>query len=91
MKEGESKFELEAIEAAVEQIWADYDKDGSGHLSKDEAFPFITATLNRVEEGVAETATQEDYNQCFAQFDVDNNGTISRGEMAHFIKKLLGG
>ena len=42
-------------------------------------------------EGTELSTDQSAWDECFAEFDKDGNGTISRGEMAHFIKKLLDG
>ena len=77
------------INKCVDDIWAQYDKDNSGALDKEESRAFITATLTQMEQGDA-SFTEDDFNACFAEFDTDGNGTISRAEMAAFIKKVAG-
>ena len=81
--------DVEAVIAkCVDDIWAQYDKDGNGHLDKTEAKGFIEETLKSMGDGAS--FTEEDFNACFAEFDKDNSGTIEKTEMAVFIKKVAG-
>ena len=36
------------IRKCVDDIWAEYDKDNSGHLDKNEAKKFVKSTLNEM-------------------------------------------
>ena len=37
-----------------------------------------------------EELTEEDFDECFEEFDEDGNGTIDKAEMIEFIKKVAG-
>lgn len=55
----------------------------------------IKATMASVEEEIGNkdepyAFTEADFDEAFAEFDKDGNGTISRGEMVAFIKKTAG-
>ena len=75
------------IRKCVDDIWAEYDKDNSGALDKDETKEFVKNTLSEMGiNGEFET----DFDACFAEFDKDKSGTIEKDEMAVFIKKVAG-
>ena len=81
---------IEAVIAkCVEDIWNEYDKDGNGHLDKEEAKSFVKKTLVEAAGGEGDF-TDEDFDACFAEFDKDKSGTIEKEEMAVFIKKVAG-
>ena len=77
------------ISKCVEDIWAEYDKDKSGLLDKEETKLFVKSTLTAM-DGQGAEFSDEDFDACFAEFDKDKNGTIDKEEMAHFIKKVAG-
>ena len=76
------------ISKCVDDIWAEYDKDGNGNLDKKETKAFVMKTL--AEMAGNEEFSDEDFEQCFKEFDKDGNGTIEKDEMAIFIKKVAG-
>ena len=76
----------DVINKIVDEIWANYDKDNSGYLDKQEAKPFVKQTL--VDMGENGEFTEDEFEGCFKEFDKDGNGTISRAEMKAFIKKV---
>ena len=80
------------IAKCVEDIWAEYDKDNSGTLDKEETKLFVKKTLVDMTsgEGGGDDFSDEDFEACFKEFDKDGNGTIEKDEMAVFIKKVAG-
>ena len=75
----------------MEDIWKEYDKDGNGHLDKEETKAFVLKTLCEMKGGERESDfSTEDFDACFAEFDKDKSGTIEKEEMATFIKKVAG-
>merc|ERR1712113_1109894 len=78
------------IKKCVDDIWAEYDKDNSGALDKEETKAFVTKTLCDMEGSDGGEFSEEDFDACFAEFDKDNSGTIEKDEMAIFIKKVAG-
>merc|ERR1712154_610542 len=78
----------EALMKTVDDIWADYDKDGNGVLDKTEMRAFVEATITQ--SGINKTVTDEEFNQIFQQFDLDQSTTIEKDEMAVFVKRMAG-
>jgi Ca2+-binding EF-hand superfamily protein len=78
----------QVIKKCVDDIWAEYDKDNSGALDKEETKKFVQNTLHDLSDnGVFD---DKDFNECFKEFDKDGSGTIEKEEMAVFIKKVAG-
>ena len=78
------------IKKCVDDIWAEYDKDNSGALDRDETKAFVKKTLCDMADGDTGEFSEEDFDACFKEFDKDNSGTIEKDEMAIFIKKVAG-
>ena len=79
------------IAKCVDDIWAEYDKDNSGTLDKEETKLFVKKTLVDMASGEGgDDFSDEDFEACFKEFDKDGNGTIEKDEMAVFIKKVAG-
>ena len=76
------------IKKCVDDIWAEYDKDGNGHLDKEETKKFVQNTLMEMDD--KSTIQDQDFDDTFAEFDKDKSGTIEKDEMAAFIKKVAG-
>ncbi len=68
----------------VEQIWAKYDKDGNGTLSKAECRFYVQDMLKSMGENPK--ISEEEYNVLFAQYDKDGNGSVSKDEMEVVLK-----
>ena len=77
-----------SVEEQVDQIWGNYDKDGSGTLNKSETRVFIKDLL--VKLGEDGKFSDEEFNALFKDFDEDANGTVSKDEMNLFIKQIRG-
>lgn len=45
-------------------------------------------TLSDMSDGAG--FNDEDFDQCFREFDKDNSGTIEKAEMVQFIKQVAG-
>ena len=71
-------------EEVTAQIWATFDKDGSGALSKAECRNFVKDLL--VKLGEEPKISEQEFNELFKDFDEDGNGTVSKDEMALFIR-----
>ena len=76
------------IGKCVEEIWYKYDDDNSGFLDKQETKRFVQDTLADMADGAG--FNDDDFDQCFREFDKDGSGTIERGEMVQFIKQVAG-
>ena len=76
------------IRKCVDDIWAEYDKDNSGSLDKEETKLFVKNTLSEMND--SGEFSEEDFEACFSEFDKDGSGTIEKDEMAIFIKKVAG-
>ena len=84
-----SNAEIDAVIAkCVDEIWTKYDDDGNGYLDKEETKRFVQDTLSDMADGAG--FNDEDFDQCFREFDKDNSGTIEKGEMVQFIKQVAG-
>jgi Ca2+-binding EF-hand superfamily protein len=69
-------------------IWAEYDKDASGSLSKGETRKFVKDLLGRL--GEEPKITEEEFDELFRDIDDDSNGTLSKDEISLFIKQVKG-
>ena len=76
------------ISKCVDEIWSKYDDDGNGYLDKDETKAFVRDTLSDMADGAG--FNDDDFDQCFREFDKDNSGTIEKQEMVQFIKQVAG-
>ena len=74
------------IAQMVEDIWYEYDVDRSGWLDKRETLVFLKDFLN---ENNQAAPTVIAFNKWFAEFDLNGNGTIEKGEMAAFVRKFF--
>ena len=77
-----------SVEEHVNQIWGQFDKDGSGTLNKSETRAFVKGLL--VKLGEDGKLSEEEFNALFKDFDEDSNGTVSKDELALFIKQVRG-
>ena len=79
------------IEKCVNDIWDSYDDDGSGTLDKDECKQFVINTMKEaMGPEVVETFSDDDFDSAFSKVDLDGNGTIEKGEMVMFIRRVAG-
>merc|ERR1739844_840068 len=76
------------IGKCVDEIWSKYDDDNNGYLDKQETKRFVQDTLADMADGAG--FNDDDFDQCFREFDKDGSGTIERGEMVQFIKQVAG-
>jgi Ca2+-binding EF-hand superfamily protein len=78
------------IEEGVEKIWADYDKDNSGELDKEECERFVKDML----ESCGGTFDKETYDKMFSECidkggDKGGDGKVDKKEMVAFIKEIM--
>ena len=76
------------IKKCVDDIWAIYDKDGSGALDKEETKRFVQNTLSEMND--SGEFSEADFDACFKEFDKDGSGTIEKDEMVIFINYVAG-
>jgi len=74
------------VKELIDEIWANYDKDNSGQLSKAEIKPFVQEYLTKLGEG--NRLPEKQFNTMFAPLDENNDGQISKEEMKEFIEKV---
>jgi Ca2+-binding EF-hand superfamily protein len=79
----------EVLRQCIDDIWNEYDTDGSGVLEKPEAKLFVTGILKSlgINNGLFSDA---DFETCYRDTDTDGNGVISKDEMRDFIKNVAG-
>ena len=70
----------------IDEIWASYDVDNSGQLSKAEMRTFVKEYLTKL--GEADRLPEKQFNSMFASLDDNNDGQISKEEMKEFIEKI---
>ncbi len=70
----------------IDKIWAEYDKDNSGQLSKAEMKNFVKAYLDELGEG--QRLPEKQFNSMFASIDENNDGQINKAEMKEFIDNI---
>lgn len=70
----------------VDNIFLKYDTNRSGYLEKRECLRLVDDILSQ--KGLP-AATVAQFNRFFAEFDVNGDGVLSRGEMARFTRKFL--
>lgn len=68
-------------------LWAEYDKDNSGFLDRQEMGPLAEAALKQV--GYTETLDQAAVDAFFSEVDSDGNGMIDKSELLRFMKSLM--
>ena len=76
----------EEVKELIDEIWAQYDKDNSGQLSKAEMRGFVVAYLTKV--GEADRLPEKQFNAIFATIDENHDGQINKAEMKEFIEKI---
>jgi Ca2+-binding EF-hand superfamily protein len=79
-------IQQEEVKELIDDIWALYDKDNSGQLSKAEMKPFVKEYLNKLGEG--DRLPEEQFNSMFASMDENNDGQVSKAEIKEFIEKI---
>merc|ERR1712130_279826 len=75
--------DMDKIAKAVDDIWADYDKDKNGYLDRKETKKFV--------QDVCASLDEEFFDDLFEQLDKNNSGTIEKAEMASFVTKYMSG
>jgi hypothetical protein len=79
----------EILKSCIDEIWGEYDTDGSGVLEKPETRIFVNDILESL--GVVQGSfSNNDFETCFRETDTDGNGVISKSEMRFFIKNVAG-
>lgn len=71
----------------VDDIWKEYDKDGSGRLDKEETRKFVQDTLSMMSGSII-ALSDVDFDAGFKDFDKNGSGVIEKDEMVNFIKKI---
>ena len=74
------------IRKCVDDIWAEYDKDNSGALDKEETKKFVQDTLGNL--GSGDEFSDEAFDEVFATFDKDGSGTLTVNELIKAFKSL---
>ncbi|TNV79403.1 hypothetical protein FGO68_gene4179 [Halteria grandinella] len=89
-RESQKQDEFEKqIALVIDQIWSQFDKDGSGQLNRKECREFFDES-NRQMNGASQQITDEEFNAAFAIVDQNGSGLISKDEMKTFIKYIAG-
>ena len=75
-------------EEIIANIWAEYDKDNNGTLSKVECRRYVEDLLKRL--GEDPKVSNEEFDEIFKGYDQDGNGVVTKEEMEHVIKQARG-
>ena len=75
-------------EEITAQIWAEYDRDGNGTLSKVECRKYVRNLLQRL--GEDPKVSDEEFDEIFKAYDEDGNGVVTKDEMEHVLKMARG-
>ena len=78
----------EVIRRVIDESWSVYDQDRSGCLNKAETRQLLDASFGHLDNAV--DVQHDDFENIFAGFDRDGSGTISKEEMADFIRQVAG-
>ena len=79
----------EVLRQCIDEIWGQYDIDGSGVLEKPETKIFVHDILKGL--GINGGGFSEhDFEMCYRETDTDGNGVISKSEMRQFIRNVAG-
>ena len=70
----------------INMIWYNFDTDRSGALNKNETLRFLNHIL--AQEGKPK-ATIYYFNKFFKEIDINNDGVVSKAEMARFLRMYL--
>ena len=73
---------------AVDELWAQYDTDGNGHLDKTETMRLVKGLMTSL--NISSDFSEKDFDLCFSEFDIENTGQITKENMVNYIKKLVG-
>lgn len=75
------------VDKMIQDVWAQYDKDKSGNLNRNEARKFLKKALTDLHEG--EKFTESKFSEIYAEIDRNKSGSISQKEMRVFIRQLI--
>lgn len=79
----------EILRNCIDEIWGQYDTDGSGVLEKPETKIFVGDILKGL--GInGGHFSDHDFEMCYRETDSDGNGVISKSEMRQFIRNVAG-
>ena len=70
-------------------MWIKYDDDANGYLDKNESRPFIEHVAKIIDTPKAKNYQSTKFDELFEMFDEDQNGFLSKAEMATLIKKTF--
>ena len=90
-KLGKAAAQDKIVEATVEKVWAEFDKDGNGSLDKNEMSSFITnylAEMQKTEE-VKDLPGEDQIQEAFKAFDSNADGKVTKDEMTTFFKSVI--
>ena len=77
------------VEDIVQTIFDKYDTDKSGALSRRETYRLLNDVLAKQGRDMTYKTSISYFNQVFNQFDINNDSSLSQGEMTRFVKKFL--
>ena len=81
-----------ALVGAVEEIWDQFDTDGSGTLEQEEAEKFFQEMLSQIMANEKTSSLDKDTLQsAFEAIDKDGNGRITKNEMIAFARGVAEG
>ena len=81
----------QVIRRCVDDIWDQYDTDKNDTLDKVECRAFVENTIKEFTgKDTLEDYPMDNFDEAFQMIDKDESGTIARGEMVRFIRKVAG-
>ena len=74
------------INTIVDKIWAEWDKDNSGELDKDETREFLQHVFKDMPGHAYDDSK---FDETFSAIDANGDGLMQKSELAYFIRVLL--
>ena len=74
---------------SLDDLWIEKDADGNGFLNIDEAKEFLLDIQKIIENDRAKNFDMQELPVLFEKFDEDNNGYLTKGQMAQLIKLVF--
>ena len=76
------------INDIIEMIWPQFDTNGDGVLDKAETRVLVSQLLEYI--NMPTDFTDNEFEECFGEIDLDGNGVIEKEEMNGFLRNFVG-